>query len=278
MTIPRSLRRLLPVLIFACALPAHATITTTVVANDVTVTSIDEVAVTLSCGGGNLNVNGALPPDAGAVPCAAITSLLVVGNALDNQLQLSAVTPIDFTSISSVQVSGGDGADTIVGSGFADTIRGEGGNDSLDGHDNPPGTTDLVLGGDGDDTMVWNPGKDDDVNVGGAGNDTSLIVGGGAAETFAIAPSPLEANVVRLERTAPAPFFVDISETELLRVQGNGGDDVMSAATLPAGLIALELLGGDGNDTLTGSDGADLLDGGLGNDLLDGDDNPVGTT
>jgi Ca2+-binding RTX toxin-like protein len=134
-----------------------------------------------------------------------------------------------------------------------------------------------VQGGEGDDTMVWNPGKDDDLNLGGPGNDTTLIVGGGAAETFAITLSPLDATRVRLARTTPAPFFVDIGETEILRVEGNDGDDVMNAATLPAGLITLELLGGGGNDSLTGSDGVDLLDGGAGNDVLDGDDNPVGT-
>jgi Ca2+-binding RTX toxin-like protein len=279
MTFLRSAGTLFFAVSLAWAVPAQALITTTLVGSTVTVTSIDEATVTLSCSGGNLNVNGATPVDAGAVPCASITSLLVVGNALDNVLQLAAVTPADFTAIPSVQIQGGDGADTITGSGFADTIHGGSGADVIDPHDNPPGTTDIVFAGDGDDTITWNPGRDDDIFDGEAGTDTAIIVGGGAAETFTVEADPGDPEVVILERTSPAPFFVQVEPaTEILRVQGNGGDDVMNASTLPAGLIALELLGGDGNDTLTGSDGADLIDGGIGNDVLDGDDNPVATT
>jgi Ca2+-binding RTX toxin-like protein len=276
MSLSRFLARGFAGLAFVTALSAHGAITTSNSAGQVTVTLVNEVAATLTCSGGNLHINGALPPDAGAIGCATIDTLTVLGDALDNQLTLSGITPTDFT-LDSVEIRGGDGADTIVGSGFADLVLGEDGADVIDPHDNPVGSTDLVFGGGGDDTMQWNPGRDDDVFDGQAGIDTAIIVGGGAAETFGIAISPLDPNLVRLARSNPAPFFVDIGETEILRVQGNGGDDVMNAATLPAGLIALELFGGDGNDTLTGGDGADLLDGGGNNDTLDGDDNPVAT-
>jgi Ca2+-binding RTX toxin-like protein len=272
-------RSLLLLTLLAAALPAQALVTTTVDGTAVTVTSVDEVSVTLACGGGNLLVNGALPPDAGTLPCNGITGLRLVGNALDNDLQASAVTPTDFTSLLTVDIEGLGGADTILGSGFADTIEGGDGNDTIDGRANPAGTTDSVFGGNDDDTLIWNPGGGDDLFDGEAGNDGAVVRGGGVAEAFQIAVDPGEPDVVIVERTAPAPFFVQIEPgTEILRVQGNGGDDTINAATLPAGLIALELFGGDGNDTITGGDGADLLDGGPGNDLLDGDDNPVGTT
>ena len=212
-------------------------------------------------------------PDSAALVPLAVEALRINGLDGDDTINAS-VLPESFATLALV---GGNGNDTLTGGDGADLLDGGAGNDLLDGDDNPVGTTDTVLGGDGDDTMVWKPGKDDDINVGGPGNDLSLIVGGSAGETFSIAPSPPDANVVRLQRTDPAPFFVDISETETLRVQGNDGDDTISAIDLPAEMIALELLGGAGNDTLTGSDGADLLDGGPGNDQLDGDDNPVGT-
>jgi Ca2+-binding RTX toxin-like protein len=272
-------RPLLLLTLLAAALPAQALVTTTVDGTSVTVTSVDEVSVTLACGGGNLLVNGAVPPDAGTLPCNGITGLRLVGNALDNDLQASAVTPTDFTSLLTVDIEGLGGADTILGSGFADTIEGGDGNDTIDGRANPAGTTDSVFGGNDDDNLIWNPGGGDDLFDGEAGNDSAVVRGGGVAEVFQIAVDPGEPDVVIVERTAPAPFFVQIEPgTEILRVEGNGGDDTINAATLPNGLIALELFGGDGNDTITGGDGADLLDGGPGNDLLDGDDNPVGTT
>jgi Ca2+-binding RTX toxin-like protein len=53
-------------------------------------------------------------------------------------------------------------------------------------------------------------------------------------------------------------------------IQGGAGNDGISAATLPAGVIQLTLDGGAGNDTLIGSQGADILLGGDGNDHVIG--------
>ena len=66
---------------------------------------------------------------------------------------------------------------------------------------------------------------------------------------------------------------------DALVVNGGGGNDTISAATVPAGITKLTLDGGAGNDTLVGSQGADLLHGGDGNDTLtggDGDDQMFG--
>jgi len=58
--------------------------------------------------------------------------------------------------------------------------------------------------------------------------------------------------------------------TDQLVIQGGGGDDTISAATLPAGSIELTLDGGAGNDTLIGGGDADVLLGGDGDDLVIG--------
>jgi Ca2+-binding RTX toxin-like protein len=68
----------------------------------------------------------------------------------------------------------------------------------------------------------------------------------------------------------PAPFFLDIGTSENLVVNGNGGDDVITAGNGLASLIALTLDGGAGNDTITGGDGNDVLIGGDGNDVITG--------
>src|SRR5205823_8438156 len=49
-----------------------------------------------------------------------------------------------------------------------------------------------------------------------------------------------------------------------------GGNDIVSAAGLPDGVVRLTVDGGAGNDTVTGSAGADVLIGGDGNDFVGG--------
>ncbi len=200
--------------------------------------------------------------------------LVVNANGGDDQISGGA----GLATLIALELNGGAGNDAILGGDGADVIHGGANNDTLDGGDNPVATIDQVFGDEDDDTMIWNPGKDDDLNEGGPGNDTSIINGGGAAETFTIAPDAVNVGRIDFARTAPAPFFVDIGTTEKLIVNGNVGDDVVTASAGLNGLIVLELNGGEGNDTLTGGDGVDVIHGGPGNDTLDGNDNPIATT
>ena len=261
----------------ALASPAHAAFTIDFTAGALSVTAVNEPVVALGCNAGQVAING--ENIAATVACAAVATITINGDALDNSINLSATTAADFPALTGTSLFGQAGNDLIIGSFAPDLIEGGIGNDTLDGHDNPPASVDTVKGGDGDDRMFWNPGKDDDVNIGGAGNDTALIVGGGGGEVFFIREQPTASGTVRFERTTlngnPAPFFVDITETEVLRLDANGGNDSVDANTLRAGLIALELNGTDGDDTIVGSQGADLIDGGIGNDTLDGHDNPL---
>ena len=55
-----------------------------------------------------------------------------------------------------------------------------------------------------------------------------------------------------------------------LVVNALGGNDIVNAASLPAGVVRLTVDGGAGNDTITGSDGNDVLIGGDGNDVIIG--------
>ena len=61
------------------------------------------------------------------------------------------------------------------------------------------------------------------------------------------------------------------ARTTALVINGLGGNDGITATTLPAGVIKLTLDGGAGNDTILGSQGADTLLGGDGNDFVFGD-------
>ena len=96
---------------------------------------------------------------------------------------------------------------------------------------------------------------------------------------FTVSPLRPPAACSSIARPDPAgPFTLDIGTAERLDMNANGGDDtVTSDAGLDALGFALDIDGGDGNDTLDGGDGADLIKGGGGNDRIVPDDNPAGT-
>ena len=98
------------------------------------------------------------------------------------------------------------------------------------------------------------------------GNDVISVLGSGTA--VAVAGLQALVNITTSE-----------GANDALLVNGGGGNDTISAATVPDGITKLTLDGGAGNDTLIGGHGGDLLHGGDGNDTLsggDGDDQMFG--
>jgi Ca2+-binding RTX toxin-like protein len=104
--------------------------------------------------------------------------------------------------------------------------------------------------------------------AGDAQADTVIVNGTNAANVVDIVGAGTSAAVTGL------PALVQLTATEgandRLVVNGLGGNDTLSAATLVAGVIKLTLDGGAGNDTILGSRGDDVLIGGDGNDVIDG--------
>jgi Ca2+-binding RTX toxin-like protein len=264
------------------ALPgvASATVSTNLVGGQLTVSSDAADPITVACVGGKVEVNSVAIT--GNPDCTAITGLDVAGGPGANTINLAAVNETTFTELDSVSVDGGAEADTINGSQLADLLQGGAGNDRIIGDNNPGGTRDDMRGEDGDDQLVWNPGDGDDINEGGAGSDTAEVNGGGK-EQFEVAPSATPGRVsfdrVQPDPSFAAPFNVDISDdTERLDLNAGGADDIVNSANgLLALAFAVDIDGGDGNDTLDGSDGPDVISGGNGNDRVVGDDNPLNT-
>jgi Ca2+-binding RTX toxin-like protein len=156
--------------------------------------------------------------------------------------------------MTTLDLDGGSGADTISGGDGADLIRGG------------PGVEALLFGAAGNDLLLWKPGDGSESLDGGADNDRFQVSGSTAAETFAIT-----ANVSRVTVTRDVSDAVlDIGTVETLDLNTLGGTDTINAGLGLAPLIALDLDGGDGPDTILGGDGADLIFGGNGNDALDG--------
>jgi Ca2+-binding RTX toxin-like protein len=154
-------------------------------------------------------------------------------------------------------------------------VNGLAGDDSIDASALPAGLialelvggpgADTVVGSAGDDRIIWNPGDGSDTNDGGAGNDRVVVNGSDGSNSFSMGNTAVAAG---FDLRFVGPFTIDIRDAETLEVNGRGGDDSIDASALAAGLVALELDGGEGNDTLTGSAGDDILRGGPGNDTL----------
>ena len=269
----------------ALAFPAvaSANVTSTVAAGALTVTGEANDGIAITCLANQVKVNGQ-DPNSGAAACDAITSIAVTGGDGANVIDLSGVqdrddaVDTDYPAITSVTIDGGGDNDTITGTEHTDTMRGGDGNDRIVGDENKAaGSFDVFEGQGGDDTLVWNPGHDSDKMDGGDGTDTIEMNGGGGGEQFTVKPSAT-AGRVQFDRTGPTPpgpFTLDIGTSERLDFNANGGDDsLVSDPGLDALGFKLDIDGGAGNDTLDGGDGADLMNGGDGDDRITPDDNP----
>lgn len=99
---------------------------------------------------------------------------------------------------------------------------------------------------------------------GNGGDDTVKVQGTVLADTLTVS-SP--ANRILVAKTTGTPFYVS-STAETVAVLGSDGADTLDARQVLAALTSLQLLGENGNDTLTGGLGNDAFVGGDGTDLL----------
>ena len=154
-----------------------------------------------------------------------IEKAVLFGNDEDNFIDASK-----FTMIGGVELHGGAGNDTLIGST----------------------QNDLLDGGDGIDMIKQSAAVNQSVsntNASGNGNDSLLSI-----EIAALT------NTNTLGRILDATMF---SGSAILT--GGIGND-----TLLAGTGSSTLIGGAGNDSMLGGIGFDVLDGGAGNDKMDG--------
>jgi Ca2+-binding RTX toxin-like protein len=197
--------------------------------------------------------NGFQSTTLGNVLVADITSINIRGGSGANTIDLSGVAAADFTGLTGVSITGGDGDDSITGTvDFNDTIIAGDGNDTItvgigqtfvdggDGHD-------TITAGEGDDTIEGGDGHD--LITTGAGND--LVRAGDGNDT----------------------------------VSGEDGDDTIDAGDgddLINGNAGLDNInGGFGNDMLMGDADDDTIFGGAGEDIIgggDGNDSLVGNS
>ena len=197
--------------------------------------------------------NGNAVTSVGSVLTSSVTSFVIQGGNLANTIDLSAVSSANYPNLTGINVDGGHGSDTILGSaGIAETLLGNHGDDvitCLDGNSSIDGGdgNDVITAGGGNDTI--NGGDGDDSIDGGDGND--VIIGHDGNDTIDAGAGDDSAD-------------------------GGDGNDLISGGagndTLNGMMGADSIDGGDGNDSVLGGAGADSLVGGIGDDLLFGND------
>src|SRR5262245_26688250 len=189
---------------------------------------------------------------------ASNDSLVINGLGGNDSINASALAAGHINLV----LDGGAGNDTIVGSRGNDMLIGGGGEDGRTGG----AGNDVAMLGAGDDRFIWNPGDGSDVVEGQDGVDTLAFNGSCANETITVVAN---GDRVLLARDVGG-VTMDINGVENTVIDAGGGDDVINASQLSAGLTQLTIDGGAGNDRIIGSRGNDMLIGGDGNDVVTG--------
>ena len=224
--------------------------------NSVSISAVNGAAGTVV-----VQINGVANTQFGTVAPSTVQSIVVNGGSGDNVVDLSSVARRDFTNSGGVGVTilGGEGNDTLSGSGFADNIDGEAGDDFIQGGSG----RDMLAGGADNDTIYGGSGADNadggvgnDSIFGNSGKDTLLgndgadtIVGGGGQDSIRGGNG---ADIIRGNR-GPDSLF------------GEAGDDTISGG---AGKDSIS--GGDNADSLVGNGGSDGINAGAGADIVNG--------
>lgn len=249
-------------------------------ANPDVFTATVTLAVTTSGGPGGVSVGTALLSDVGDSMSGGAGNDTIVGAGGNDTINGSAGTDL---------LDGGGGNDLIFGGADNDTLSGGDGNDTLDGQ----GGNDILFGDAGDDIFVLGNGSGgDDVVEGGDGFNLVQVNGTGSADNITIGANNrritasrglatitadnnmsvqrLVVNAGLGEDTVTINDLTTIDCAILIIVNGDEGNDRLTAQGSRLGLARLMMNGGLGNDTIIGSLDGDSLTGNEGNDAING--------
>jgi Ca2+-binding RTX toxin-like protein len=203
------------------------------VVNDITGTDLKHVALDLenAIGGGlgdgaadTVTVNGTNLPD--DIHINAVGSVVDVdgspaevqiehSEAMNDKLIVNGLGGADaitggpgLAALIQLVINGGTEVDTLTGGDGPDRIVGQQQNDQM-------------LGGAGNDTLVWNPGDGNDLIEGQAGSDTMEFNGAAGAENF---DASAVAGRLRFTRNV-ANIVMDVGTTERVDLRALGGVD-----------------------------------------------------
>ena len=154
----------------------------------------------------------------------------VVVNTLDGADSVTADSDVEVV----LEVSGGLGADTLVGGRAGDTFRGGPGNDSMTGNG-------------GADTFIYSDGDGTDLMAGGAEDDLLDITGSSMGDEISVAPGP---DGMLLSRANLTPYTLDLRSIQEIELSGVAGDDTITETASAATRYVLDGSVEDDADTL----------------------------
>ncbi|RIK38124.1 MAG: hypothetical protein DCC55_22140 [Chloroflexi bacterium] len=212
---------------------AAAEVTTTFADGALAVASDADDAVLITCAEGAVQINGAAP-GSGDAECASVATLAVTGGPGPNRIDASGVLTDEFTSLTTVTLSGGAGDDLITGTVLVDTLDGGPGNDTLIGGKG----NDNMDGGPGDDVLIWRNGDNSDIMEGGDGYDVVHVLSAeGRGDAFEVAQ---QGERVIFTRTNLIPFTLDIGDVELVQIYHGDPDDTVAVQVLTATQVVID--------------------------------------
>jgi VCBS repeat-containing protein len=146
-----------------------------------------------------------------------------------------ATVSVTVTGIADgVSLSGGNGNDSLVGTGGEDMLNGGNGNDVLSGL----GGHDVLIGGNGTDTLYGGAGND--VLAGGNGND--VMSGGTGADTFEFGRGGGSDTILDFDTAADQLFLqsgIGVAGSSVGDVNGDGIADLTIAFSNGGGAVVL---------------------------------------
>ena len=225
---------------------ALLTVSALLVGSELTLESdgADDIRVQANNGLVEVIANGSSLASLGTIDASTIQTLVLQGGDGANVLDVSGVTAADFDNPNglSIEINGGDGNDTILLSNdFGANVDAGDGDDTVTGGNLP----DTIQAGDGDDVVNGGLGNDQINGADGAdilnGDDGDDVIDGG---------------------------------NNADNISGGVGDDVLDGGsgqdTVSGGLGFDTVSGGTGNDQLFGGDNGDVINGNSGDDNIDG--------
>jgi len=200
----------------------------------------NEVMAATATGGGRFNFTrdlGTITIDNGGVE-----RIVVKAKGGNDTVTINNLTGTDVVG---TDLDGGAGNDVLNGGVGFDILTGGADNDIIDGN----GGADFMNGNDGNDLLIWDPGDGSDLDVGGNGDDTLLFNGNGADEIFTMTKSgPF--NRMLFSRNV-GNILLDVRTIEHVDVEAKGGNDTIVVNNLTGtGIVSVFANGGEGTDTL----------------------------
>ncbi len=238
------------------------------------------------------------------LPQLSILDAVLAGTSFAFQIDYSGgdgndiVLTVVSNNLGDDVILGTNGDDTLFGGPGVDTLDGLSGDDLLDGGSG----NDSLNGGDDDDSFVYRVGDGQDTITGNSGNDRLIVrgvdgisttylvqdgetfdgVGGFPDDHIAVSIDGVLAldldgvEIIEFTATNAGDTLIvdgnfdgtDLAPNTIVFNGGTGNDAVDATALVSA--HALEVDGGDGQDSLVGGAGVDSLQGGAGNDTVMG--------